>query len=214
MKGKIEEIKGIYSMIGEKIRERMEEFRMMGERGSDEDIFAELVFCILTPQSRARVCWRAVEKMKEDGTLFHGGRDEIIEKLHGIRFKYNKADYILLAREKFVGGTLNLKNLIKESSNPFLAREWLVKNIKGMGYKEASHFLRNVGRGDNFAILDRHILKNLLLLDVIDEIPATLSRKRYYDIEGKMRRFASLINIPLAHLDMVLWYKEAGEVFK
>jgi len=38
--------------------------------------------------------------------------------------------------------------------------EWLVKNLTGLGYKEAGHFLRNIGSG-KIAILDRHILRNL-----------------------------------------------------
>jgi len=93
-------------------------------------------------------------------------------------------------------------------------REFLVRNIKGMGYKEASHFLRNIGLGENLAILDRHILKNLISLGVIDSIPKTLTRKKYLKIEKKMREFAKDIGIPMAHLDLVLWFKEAGLIFK
>jgi N-glycosylase/DNA lyase len=104
--------------------------------------------------------------------------------------------------------------VISSFSNLEEAREWLVDNIKGMGYKEASHFLRNIGLGEEFAILDRHILKNLQLLGIIEEVPASLSRKRYFEIEKKMVRFSDRINIPMAHLDLLLWYKETGEVFK
>lgn len=32
-------------------------------------------------------------------------------------------------------------------------REWLVGEISGMGYKEAGHFLRNIGMGENKTIL-------------------------------------------------------------
>jgi N-glycosylase/DNA lyase len=93
-------------------------------------------------------------------------------------------------------------------------REFLVKNIRGLGYKEASHFLRNIGHGKNFAILDRHILKNLKILGIIDVVPKSLARNHYLDIEDKMALFSNRIEIPLSHLDFVLWYKEAGIVFK
>jgi len=56
-------------------------------------------------------------------------------------------------------------------------REWLIRSIRGIGYKEASHFLRNIGLGENLAILDRHILKNLKFFGVIEEIPASLPKK-------------------------------------
>jgi len=86
--------------------------------------------------------------------------------------------------------------------------------VKGLGYKEASHFLRNIGLGEEFAILDRHILRNLKDLQVIPEIPATLTRKRYLEIEEKVRRLAKDIGIPMGHLDLLLWSKETGHIFK
>ena len=64
------------------------------------------------------------------------------------------------------------------------------------------------------AILDRHILKNLHLLGVIAKIPESLSKTTYRQIEEKMEGFALSTNIPFAHLDLLLWYKETGEIFK
>jgi len=57
-------------------------------------------------------------------------------------------------------------------------------------------------------------LKNLKGLDVIDEIPKTLTKKRYLEIERKMRKFAGDVGIPIGHLDLGFWYRETGEVFK
>jgi N-glycosylase/DNA lyase len=51
-------------------------------------------------------------------------------------------------------------------------------------------------------------------LGVIDEIPRYLKAKRYIDIEQKMRQFADDIGIPLDHLDLLLWFRETGEIFK
>lgn len=83
-----------------------------------------------------------------------------------------------------------------------------------MGYKEASHFLRNIGLADDLAILDRHILKNLKIFGIIEEIPKSLSKKKYLEIEEKMRNLANEVNIPLSHLDLLFWSKETGEIFK
>lgn len=108
----------------------------------------------------------------------------------------------------------SLRSTLEMFSSPAAAREWLVENVKGLGYKEASHFLRNIGLGEELAILDRHILKNLLLLGVIAELPRSPTKRLYLEIEKEMAAFSSRTGIPMGQLDLLLWYKEAGEVFK
>jgi N-glycosylase/DNA lyase len=154
-----EEIRKLYAELKEQITERLEEFRALRSSGDEKDIFAEMAFCILTPQSKAKVCWAAIERMKWD-ILFHGREKEITENLIGVRFKYTKAKRIIALRERFPEGR-GIKEFLDSFENPYDAREWLVKNIDGYGYKEASHFLRNTGYGLELAILDRHILRNL-----------------------------------------------------
>ncbi len=204
-----------YASIRDQIVARLSEFRHLWAEGSEEDLFAELVFCLLTPQSRARVCWAAVERLREANLLLKGNARDLEEMLTGVRFKRTKAGYIVAARGIFMeGGTLDVRGRVGKFSTPSEAREWLVRTVKGMGYKEASHFLRNVGLGEDLAILDRHILKNLRALDVIEEVPSSLTRRRYLEIEGRMRDFSEAAGIPMAHLDLLLWYMETGEVFK
>jgi len=94
------------------------------------------------------------------------------------------------------------------------AREWLVRDVKGIGYKEAGHFLRNIGFDQDLAILDRHILKNLKKLEVIDVVPDSLTKKQYLAIEIKMKAFSEATRIPMSYLDFVLWAKETGEILK
>ena len=83
-----------------------------------------------------------------------------------------------------------------------------------MAYKEAGHFLRNVGFGSEVAILDRHILRNLVRLEIIEEIPKTISPKVYLEIEKKLKIFCEEVKIPMDEMDLLLWYLEAGEIFK
>ena len=93
-------------------------------------------------------------------------------------------------------------------------REWVVSNVKGMGYKEASHFLRNIGMGEDMAILDRHVLKSMKILGIIDAIPKNINKRDYLEMEKKLRDFSERIKIPLSHLDLLFWSKETGELFK
>jgi N-glycosylase/DNA lyase len=211
----VAEIKKIYAKKRSEIEMRLRKFEDIWQSGSEEDIFAELVFCIFTPQSRARSCWDAVETLQDKNLLFEGEVSEISDELNYVRFKNNKAKYLKRARELFTfKGKLRIKPMIKEFDDVYECRDWLVKTVPGYGYKEASHFLRNIGFSENIAILDRHILKNLVKLGVIEEIPASISRKKYFEIEQKMKVFAKRAKIPLAHLDLILWYKETGEIFK
>ncbi len=206
-----------YSEIKDIIETRLNEFSDIWRHANDERLFAEFIFCHLTPQSKAKVCWRAVECLRNKDFLLHGEEEEIKGCLVGVRFKNNKAAYILRSREQYWNYPGGFRQFLVDIGLPddvMSAREYLVKHVKGMGYKEASHFLRNIGFGKDIAILDRHILKNLVRVGAIPKVPNSLTKKRYLEIEGFMRELSQSISIPMDHLDLLLWYLEAGEVFK
>ncbi len=210
------EIEKIYKEKQKEIEKRLKEFKEIWERGSNEDIHAELSFCILTPQSKAVNAWKAITTLKENGLLFNGSAEDIVEYLNIVRFKNNKAKYLVALREQMQNekGEIITKDFFNSITDVKEKREWIVKNIKGMAYKEAGHFLRNVGFGKEIAILDRHILKNLVKLEVIEDVPKSLTPKLYLEIEEKMKAYCKFISIPMDSLDLLLWYKEAGEIFK
>lgn len=210
------EIEKIYKEKQKDIEKRLREFKEIWEKGSNEDIHAELSFCILTPQSKAVNAWKAITTLRENGLLFNGSAEDIVEHLNIVRFKNNKAKYLVALREQMQNkkGEIITKDFFNSITDVKEKREWIVKNIKGMAYKEAGHFLRNVGFGKEIAILDRHILKNLVKLEVIEDVPKSLTSKLYLEIEEKMKAYCKFISIPMDSLDLLLWYKEAGEIFK
>ena len=215
MKKTLKKLQELYLFLQDKVLLRLNEFGQILEMGSEKEVFAELVFCLLTPQSRAKKCCAAVENLIHKNLLLKGNTNRISKEIHEARFRHKKAGYIVEARKQFlVNGKLTIKSRIMQFSDVYDAREWLVQHVKGIAYKEASHFLRNIGLGKNLAILDRHILKNLKLFGVIEEVPGSLPRKRYLEIEKKMNEFGKKMKIPVSHLDLVLWYKETGEIFK
>ncbi|MGC9031668.1 MAG: N-glycosylase/DNA lyase [Minisyncoccia bacterium] len=205
-----ENLKKLYKKLKPEIKKKIKEFKENLNK-EKEDIFAELSFCILTPQSKAESCWQAIEILKKENLLFYGSEEEIIKKLKKVRFKRKKARYIIQARKVFEN---DLKNLIKNSKDIYFLREFLIEEIKGLGMKEASHFLRNIGRGQNIAILDRHVLKNLKEFGIIKRIPETLTKKRYLEIEKKFIKFSETLGIKPDEFDLLLWAKETGFVFK
>src|SRR3989449_4040315 len=210
----VKELQALYGERRDAIQKRLREFKEILDR-NDDDVFAELCFCLLTPQSSAKTCWAAVSRLKERSLLLKGEANEIQPQLNDVRFGDSKAKYIVEARATFTeDGKLYIKSHLSSFANLFELREWMVENVKGLGYKEASHFLRNVGLGEEFAILDRHILRNLKDFGVLPEIPISLTKKRYLEIEEKVRRFSREIGIPMGELDLLLWSKETGWIFK
>ena len=199
----------------EAIQARLRDFRLAGE-GSDEVLFQELCFAILAIQSSARSSDAAVRGLAGEGLLHTGSERQIARYLqHRTRFHNHKAAYIVRARERFfVDAPDTLRAALDAFRSSREARTWLVDEIDGLGYKEASHFLRNIGRGEDLAILDRHILRNLLRHRVIGRLPKSLTPKRYLAIEDRMRTFADLIGISLGVLDLLWWSRQTGEIFK
>ena len=209
-----EEIVKIYKKIKKDIDKAVKGYKKAW-KGNEKEVFTEVAFCILTPQSKAKNAWQAITNLVNNGLLFDGQPEEIAEYLNIVRFKNNKSRYLVELRELMtVDGKLQPKKILSEKGNTLEKREWIFKNIKGMGMKEANHVLRNLGFGDEIAILDRHILRNLVQLNIIDEIPKSITEKKYYEIEEKMKEYSEYSGITMGELDLVLWYKEAGEVFK
>jgi len=202
-----------YKKKRQKIKKRLREFKTLQKRG-DEEIFAELCFCLMTPQSKASSCDRAVRILKVSRLLLRGGIRDIRKVLRGsVRFHNKKSSYLITARRLFTSaGTIDIKRILKKDA--FTAREWLVKHVKGLGFKEASHFLRNIGMGDDLAILDVHILRNLKRYGVIRKIPASLTKDRYIAVEEKMRVFSERVKIPLPEIDLLFWSNQTGFIFK
>jgi len=195
------------------IQKRIEEFKK-GINYAEERIFTELCFCLCTPQCKAVTCWKVISTLAESGLLYTGSKDDIARRLC-VRFRNVRARRLVEARRFFSqNGRLEMKDKLKALDNVSALREWLVGNIKGLGMKEASHFLRNIGLGLELAILDRHILKNLERFGVIEKIPASLSKPIYEQIENRMKIFSGRIGIPMAELDLLLWSMETGMIFK
>jgi len=201
----VESLLLMYASKKEDIAKRLQEFELK-KYAPDEEIFAELVFCILTPQTRASQANKALSEL-QNGPLFKGSEKEIAEVLakNGIRFHNRKAKYIIKARELFSrGNKIKIKSMLN-TDDPKGLRAWLASNVLGLGYKEASHFLRNIGYGKDLAILDRHILSELLKLKIISKMPKSLSKSKYLEIEQKLTAFAAKLKLSLAELDALLW---------
>lgn len=196
------------------IDQRLLEFREFQVKPNKE-WFSELCFCLLTANSKAHTAINIQKELGAEGFLGCVGEDIrqcIIRNKH--RFHNKKTRYILKARQH-----LNIKEKIQflvktgRREDQIEAREWLVGNIKGFGYKEASHFMRNVGYFE-LSILDRHILNLLGYYGIIPYTSNFLTPKRYKEIESIFSGIAKKQGMSLAKLDLYMWYLKTGEVLK
>lgn len=189
------------------IRTRLDEFA----RVKPDEYFYELAYCLLTPQSSAVHATWVVDALRNADFLQHHLDPTSIlrHKGHYIRFHNTKARYLIEAKQRFP----EIMTRLSDDMPGPAARTWLVENVKGLGLKEASHFLRNIGRRD-LAILDRHILKNLKYHHVVDSIPPTLTQKRYLAVERKFAAFAATIGITMDELDLLFWSRATGQILK
>jgi len=219
---KADELKRLYEEKKAEIRRKLLEFEK-NQRASGKKLFYELVFCLLTPQSNAEICNALAKKMEKENVLFrfNGLALERIlgEELRksGVRFWRTKARNLLRAKETFMrNGKLRIKDYLNSSKNAFELREKLVKDVRGIGMKEASHFIRNIGFDfkNQLAILDRHILKSLQELKVIKDVPKSLNKRKYLEIERKLKIFARKLGLSAYELDLLLWYSKTGKILR
>jgi len=197
------------SKVGDIVRKRILEFEKVGS-SSEKDVFSELCFCLLTANFQAEKCIKIQNEIGQGFENFSEKELALKLKNFGHRFWPQRAERIVLARE--------CKNELCENvlkKNSFEIREWLVENVKGLGMKESSHFLRNIGY-KNLAIIDFHILDLLFKEGLIefDRKKKTLTKNKYLEIEKVLKNLSGKCSVNLAELDLYLWYLETGKVLK
>ncbi|MEO6656594.1 MAG: N-glycosylase/DNA lyase [Pyrinomonadaceae bacterium] len=211
----IENIVNAHRRRRTEIRRRLAEFTAVGRRGSDVNLWEEMVFCFFTGGCSARMGLNALEAVKP--ILLTGDQSELANALSGVhRYPNARAKYVVASREFLREHCdLRLRKKLRSFDCGFARRDWLVqeKGIKGLGYKEASHYLRNIGF-KGYAILDKHVLNCLAELKIIDDPKPPNTRSRYLIIEEKLRQLTEMTQIDFDELDLVLWSMKTGVILK
>jgi len=213
----VESIRATHRARKKEIRKRLNEFREVWRKRSDARLWEELVFCIFTAGASARMGLRAVEAIRP--LLMEGEREEMtlaLQTAGAHRFPVERPGYIVITRSYLREHCdMALGKKLQSFADPLERRDWLAqeKQVKGLGYKEASHFLRNVGFS-GYAILDKHVMSCLNDLNVVDSPKPPGTRTRYLETEERLKSFAREIGIDFDELDLVLWSMKTGEVLK
>ena len=213
----VESIRVAHKARREEIQARLAEFQEVWLNGSDARLWEELAFCIFTAGASARMGLKAVEAVRP--FLQQGRRDQMTRALKNAgahRFPVARPRYIVETRSYLRNHCgMQLRQTLNSFATAIERRDWLAgdKRIKGLGYKEASHFLRNIGLMGH-AILDKHVLRCLADVGVVKTPKPPGTRKLYLQIEERLEQFADDIGINFDELDLVLWSMKTGEVLK
>lgn len=203
----VDELRAQFAKRKDAIRRRLEEFAAV----QPEEYFYELLYCLLTPQSSALNAAKAVASLK--AAAFHIQHVDVARilasKEHYIRFHNVKAKRLHEVKRRYA----EILHCMRNAKSCSDLRQWLVQNVNGLGWKEASHLLRNIGYRE-LAILDRHILKHLKKHGVIRSLPKSLAANRYLALETKFKKFASDVGISIDELDLLFWSEETGIILK
>ena len=160
---------------------------------------------------------RAVEAVRP--LLATGHRRQMTRALvnaRAHRYPSSRPGYVVVTRNYLQQHfDMRLREQLRSFADPLERRDWLAKEpgIKGLGYKESSHFLRNVGF-KGYGILDKHVLRCLAEVGVVDSAKPATTRRKYLETEKAMREFAEDVRIDFDELDLVLWSMKTGEVLK
>lgn len=212
---KLATVKAAHAARRDEIRARLAEFEAVWQEGNDARIWEEMVFCFFTGGCSARMGLNSVEAVRD--LLADGSHEELAATLTGVhRYPNARSRYIVESRNFLRADCdLRLRDRLAGFSNDHERRDWLVreKGIKGLGYKEASHFLRNIGF-KGYAILDKHVLRSMAELEIIDDPKPPNTRVKYLTLEDKLRAFAAAAEIDFDEMDLVLWSIKTGKILK
>ncbi|MFB6245513.1 MAG: hypothetical protein ABEJ03_04165 [Candidatus Nanohaloarchaea archaeon] len=216
---KFSELEAHFEAHREEIEHRMEQFRSLRD-ASDERWFQELSFVLLSSQSSAREAWKAAAKISELDSV-KGPEDVLnVVKRFDLQYGEKKSEQLVDVRRELSQPTLNNPDggldisARLELNQPEKARKWMADSLPGIGLKGASHFLRNVGHGEDLGIASRHTLSSLRSLGVIDLDRPPGNLEEYLEMEEEMRKIGERLGTCTGAVDLALWSKETGEVFR
>ncbi|MBA7602751.1 putative N-glycosylase/DNA lyase [subsurface metagenome] len=209
-----EQIVDIWARRGEWAKQEIE--RWITREQTDEAFWLELVYSMLTVQVTFRTAQGTFRALVENDLLdINQSPSEEKLTLHlrlaGYRFWRTRARWILenmrFVREKWDGSMLKLVGAFPDDAK---LRNCVAENFKGIGMAKTSLFCRNIGRGRNLTIIDRHILS--FIEEIITPEVVPLTQKNYVGYENKLRDIASGLGTDMATLDCALWSEVSGWV--
>jgi len=194
---------------------------------SEQDLLYELISCILGSRVKYEISLGASIALRSKGImnyplafktkrilkeaiynilnrpLFHS---ELCLNGEHYRFAHSRSDFLSETIWNIYSNNQSLLNLLNQSNSAFEARKSIIKIGKGVGPKQASMFLRNIGYSNNLAIIDSHVLRYMKLHNLLNENIKSISILKYYEMcEHQLKLIAYKYNCSLGIFDKAVW---------
>lgn len=187
---------------------------------SENELWEELVCCILSSQVKYEVSTAFTKKLKKSYLLnykiINQSYENTIRKALGspinadghtvkYRFPNIKARQIVNAWNNIYGSGTTLTRMLKKYTDPSTIRLALINLVPGLGMKQASMYLRNISYSFDLAVIDSHVLKYMVLMKMLNIIPKNINRSQYLMKEIKLIEHANLFGYPVGCVDLAIW---------
>lgn len=192
-------------------------------RMTEDDLWRELVACILGSRVRFEVAYSALERMERRRLLcerrrssrFQQYEQDVMEALCGrgspgepnrYPFFRVRSNQIRQAAERVYENGDTLRSFLDSSRDIRDARRRLALEVSGLGPKQASLFLRNTGYATHVAVLDIHVLTYMNWVGLTETPLISISTMRKYEaLEDAFIEHAYSFGYPPDRFDLAIW---------
>jgi N-glycosylase/DNA lyase len=178
-----------------------------------KDVWRHLLFCILSSQVKTSSAVRATHRVLSEVPFFDEkiATSDVYDRAKNIlgrehvryRFPDHRSRNIAHSWFAFAQMEHDLYNYLESFNNEAAAREWITQLFPGLGLKQASMFLRDIGYSFRLCIVDTHILWYCSCLGHPSERPIT--RKKYVEVEDFVLRQSDNLGVSPNVFDTVVW---------
>ena len=189
---------------------------------TEDDLWRELVACILGSRVRFEVAHSAVERMdrrrlfseQRRSSRFQQYEQDVMGALSegsasgGPRYPFFRvrANQIRRAAERLYTSKESLREFLEDSRDIRDTRRRLASEVSGLGPKQASLFLRNIGFAAHVAVLDIHVLTYMRWVGLIETHIKSISTLRKYEaLEDSFIEHAYSFGYAPDRFDLAVW---------
>lgn len=192
---------------------------------TEQEIWQELCFCILSTNVNYELVKSVVNVLDVNGLLDTNflllpNSEQILFKwlnsnnfepkkkngeLRKYRYPNRKSNQIVGAAKKLYSNN-NIKRILSTFKTDIDARDYFIMTIPGLGIKEASHFLRNIGYSDSLAVIDIHMLNFLKKYSMVTSEKFSLTQRVYLKIETILKNLVRFHRLNMIIFDLAVWH--------
>jgi len=190
---------------------------------TEDDLWRELVACILGSRVRFEAAHAAVERMDKRRLFSEHRRSSHLQQYEqdvmgalsergapGEPNRYPffriRANQIRQAAEQLYRSKHTLRSFLEASRDSRDARRRLALEVSGLGPKQASLFLRNIGYAAHVAVLDVHVLTYMSWVGLTEMPVRSVSTVRKYEaLEDAFIEHAYSFGYSPDRFDLAVW---------